>query len=262
MQEVRPMKRRRRLVLGLVGFGLGVAAISTALKRMEQQIRPPHPRLALRSGRLLLSRPPRRALVITAHPDDLELLLGGTLALLSQSGTELTVVDLTDGELGAHRRHAAELRQREQSEAAEILEYAHVEFLHLPDRELSDVNVAAALWQVWLRVRPEAVFAFDAEHFPNRLRHPDHLAGGRAAMAMARASGGQVPLYFYGTSRPDHVVDISPVIGQKVAAVQAHQSQLLIGRRLCGPGIRLLGRLQGKACGLVYAEGLRLDQGC
>lgn len=58
-------------------------------------------------------------LAFGAHPDDVELSAGGTLAKLASQGKRCAIVDLTRGELGT--RGSAELREREAVASASIL---------------------------------------------------------------------------------------------------------------------------------------------
>ncbi|MGE5559491.1 MAG: PIG-L deacetylase family protein [Chloroflexota bacterium] len=252
------MRRRYRIALSVAG-GVALAGIA-AYRSARRALSPRHPRLALRAGLSLLTHPPRRAIAVTAHPDDLELFLGGTLALLPTLGTELTIVDLTDGEKGTRRPHLAPIRRREQEQAAAILGCSRLEFLHLPDLGLrGNPDVETALRSVWDDCRPEAAFAFDPTHYLRMMRHPDHIAGGRAVRRLASRDAPAVPVYYYATRLPNVVVDVSPVLGRKTAALLCHRSQLRFGRRPYPALVRILGRMQGRACNLACAEGLRRE---
>src|SRR5262249_50726118 len=110
---------------------------------------------------------------ICAHPDDAELVMGGTLALAASRGRRVALVDLTRGESGS--RGTPELRASEAAEAARILGAAHRESLGLPDSRLEvsptqkDVVVSALR-----RLQPRVVI------FPHwEQRHPDHSAASR-----------------------------------------------------------------------------------
>src|SRR3954470_21237913 len=93
---------------------------------------------------------------ICAHPDDAELVMGGTLAREAARGRRVALVDLTRGESGS--RGTPETRAAEAAEAARILGVAHRESLGLPDAQLCNVTeqkdkVVAAL----RRLRPRVV---------------------------------------------------------------------------------------------------------
>lgn len=105
---------------------------------------------------------------ICAHPDDAELVMGGTLAREAARGRRVALVDLTRGESGS--RGTPELRAAEAADAARILGVAHRESLGLPDAGLSNVTeqkdpIVAAI----RRLRPRVVILPHWEQ-----RHPDH----------------------------------------------------------------------------------------
>jgi bacillithiol biosynthesis deacetylase BshB1 len=113
-----------------------------------------------------------------AHPDDVELSAGGTLAKLAAAGRVTAIVDLTQGELGT--RGSAALRLKEATAAAQILGLAHRENLQMADGffEVDEPHLRQII-EVLRRLRPDTVLA-------NALsdRHPDH---GRGAELIARA---------------------------------------------------------------------------
>jgi bacillithiol biosynthesis deacetylase BshB1 len=105
---------------------------------------------------------------LCAHPDDAELVMGGTLAREAARGRRVALVDLTRGECGS--RGTPEIRAREATEAARILGVQHRESLGLPDAGLSNVTeqkdpIVAAI----RRLRPRVVILPHWEQ-----RHPDH----------------------------------------------------------------------------------------
>jgi bacillithiol biosynthesis deacetylase BshB1 len=107
-------------------------------------------------------------LAIAAHPDDVELTCGGTLARLKASGYRFGIIDLTRGEMGT--RGSAEDREREAAEAARILKSTWRGALDIPDGRVENT------WENKLKVarvlreqRPRVVI------LPYwKGRHPDH----------------------------------------------------------------------------------------
>ena len=71
-----------------------------------------------------------------AHPDDIEITCGGTIAKLTKLGYQVGILHMTNGE--PTPRGTPEIRARELAEAAQFLGVAHVETLSLPNRELFD----------------------------------------------------------------------------------------------------------------------------
>ena len=168
-----------------------------------------------------------------AHPDDVELSAGGTVARAVAAGKRVALVDLTRGELGT--RGSAELREREAAAAADVLGVAHRENCGLPDGAVGeDAESLSRVVEVIRRLKPAVVLA-------NALsdRHPDH---GRAAALVARAcflaglsrfEPGLAPWrprlvlhYIQDRMRiPTVVVDISGFEQAKYAAIAAYGSQ-------------------------------------
>ncbi len=181
-----------------------------------------------------------RVLAIGIHPDDVEIGCGGTVARLTKSGDEVTIVDLTRGESSTNG--TAEGRAREAEEAARILGVAARWNAALPDTGLHSEDAVQLRTIVALirRARPHVVLVPNADD-----PHPDHAAGGKLthhAIFLSNVGGyvteyqgarqerWRVPraLVYSGRHevRPDVVVDITSVQETKMAAVRAHGSQV------------------------------------
>jgi bacillithiol biosynthesis deacetylase BshB1 len=173
-------------------------------------------------------------LAFGAHPDDIELFAGGTLAKMAALGYAAGVVDMSRGELGS--RGTPAIRAKEAKKAARILGLKVRENLGLPD---GDIRVTAAARMKVIRVlrkyRPSLVLVHHWED-----KHPDHVNTSRLVTEAAHHAGlakiktGQerfrpvAVLYFKlpaGTF-PSLVVDISDYAEQRLAAIQAYGSQL------------------------------------
>ncbi|MEZ5064794.1 MAG: bacillithiol biosynthesis deacetylase BshB1 [bacterium] len=174
-----------------------------------------------------------RAVAFGAHPDDVELYAGGLVAGWARRGVEVTLVDLTAGELGT--RGSVETRAAEAAEAARILGVKR-EGLRLPDGKLSAEDPAqlAAVVEALRRHRPDVILGPGP-----RDPHPDHAAAClliRKARFLARlakwpAAGepcrpGPVLLYEQKTPfEPDLIVDVSADQETKRRAIAAYGSQ-------------------------------------
>src|SRR5262249_6812923 len=103
---------------------------------------------------------PLDVIAVGAHPDDVEIACGGTLAKLAKQCYRAGVVDLTDGEPTQHSP-GPEVRLAEAEAAAKKLG-VHVRVqLGLPNRRLFDTFEArVALGKVFRRYRPRLVFGF------------------------------------------------------------------------------------------------------
>jgi bacillithiol biosynthesis deacetylase BshB1 len=174
-------------------------------------------------------------LAIAAHPDDVELSVGGTLVKLGRMGYATGILDLTRGEAGT--RGSPRLREAESRRASEILGLTIRESLDLGDSHLwvnedSRVEVARAL----RRLRPRIVLT---QHWDDP--HPDHAhtsqlvreAAHVAGLAKYDAEAGyerwrpSCVAYFHFTRvvAPTFIVDISETFERKWEAIRAHQSQ-------------------------------------
>ncbi len=175
-------------------------------------------------------------LAIGAHPDDVEIGMGGTVASLARSGHRVVLLDLTNGEptpLGSPER-----RKAEGEAAARVLGAARRITLPLPNRYLADtVENRIAVAEVIREVRPEILFIpywVDA--------HPDHVAAERLAEAArfyakltkTEMRGdphypGRVFHYLCTHYRlhvePAFVLDITAEIERKMEAVACYTSQ-------------------------------------
>jgi N-acetylglucosamine malate deacetylase 1 len=114
---------------------------------------------------------PLDVIAVGAHPDDVEIACGGTLAKLARQGYRVGIVDLTDGE-PTPNSPGPEARAAE-AEAARKTLGVHVRvLLDLPNRRLFDsFEARVALAKVFRRYRPKLVFGF-GEKTP--LASPDH----------------------------------------------------------------------------------------
>ncbi len=255
--EARPDRSlavKRRLFAALYRIG----SLPPVERLAARLVAPDHALLALSQGELLVSTA-RRVLAFTAHPDDLEFFCGGTLRRMALAGSRITAVVLTDGEKRGNWLDLAEQRQAEQWQAARLQGYESVTFLGLPDFGLpEDPRLERLLARAWDEAAPQVVFAFDPKELLPRMANRDHKALGRAILDLARSrvsSGAQV--YFYGTRSPDVLVDISPVIADKLRAVKAHRSQMVyLDEDATDGAVRLLARIMAGRSGVAYAEGL------
>ncbi len=177
-------------------------------------------------------------LAIGAHPDDVELSCGGTVAKLVKQGRSVGILDLTRGELGT--RGTPETREAEATEAARILGVHVRENLDLPDGhiEIHHANMLRIV-QLIRKYKPDVLL------FPHWLeRHPDHEhthALCREAWFFAGLE--KIETTVFGVKQepfrprayyhymqwyefvPAFVVDISEEFEQRMQAVRAYRSQ-------------------------------------
>lgn len=176
----------------------------------------------------------KRILVLSPHPDDEAIGLGGTIGLHVARGDTVEVIFLTSGEKGVRGRPATEvgpMREQEAQATAQILGYARLEFWRQPDGALrASQELVERLRRKLASFRPNSIYVpHDAE------MHPDHRAAVRLvqrALASSKKSRPRVLMYEVWTplQKIDHVEDISGQVETKLAAIRAHKSQCDIMR--------------------------------
>jgi LmbE family N-acetylglucosaminyl deacetylase len=196
--------------------------------------------------------PPRRALAVMAHPDDIEFMCGGLLSAWARAGAELHYCLLTDGGSGSRDPNAAPaelaaLRQQEQRAAGAILGATGYTFLGHPDgRLVATVELRLQIARVIRQVRPDVVLTSDPRFYYNGwyINHPDHRAAGEATLAAVmplantllaapelRAEGLEPhdvrEVYLAIPDQPTRFVPLEPGdLDRKIAAMRAHASQV------------------------------------
>src|SRR5215203_466547 len=139
----------------------------------------------------------KRLIVVAAHPDDLEVVCGGTIALLAERGVEIISVNCTLGDIGTQERELgrqalASTRLAETEAAAKILGIKEVYNLGHHDGELMpDLEVRAQIARLYRQSQADTLFTFDP--FWSGQIHPDHRASGQAAIDAYMPS--KMPLY-------------------------------------------------------------------
>ena len=172
-------------------------------------------------------------LAIAAHPDDVEMCCGGTLARLKDRGRSFGILDLTRGEMGT--RGTAELRDEEARRAAEILGASFRKRLDFGDgglrRTAAEEN---ALIEAIRLHRPRIILTSYPED-----RHPDHarcgaLVADAAFYAGLRKRESEHPAHrpqqvlFFSTMyyhAPSFVVDVTETYTRRREAILAFRSQ-------------------------------------
>ena len=174
-------------------------------------------------------------LAIGAHPDDVELGVGGTILRLTQDGYSVGILDLTLGELGS--RGSVEERMREAEEAAERLQVTVRHNAELPDGGLQNTPEQRNEVIPYIRMlRPKLLLV----HRKND-RHPDHRVAaelvrdanffaGVASIVTEDSPYRADHTYQYNPytdddSPPQVVMDISGVFEQKMDALASYRSQ-------------------------------------
>lgn len=177
-------------------------------------------------------------LAIGAHPDDVELGCGGTLAKLISEGKKVAIVDLTQGELGTRGTNVT--RAEEAASASEILGISARENLKMKDGFiLNSEEYQLQIVKMIRKYQPEIVLANAVDD-----RHPDHAKAAKLVSDACFLSGlvkieteldgenqkqwrpKQVFHYIqWKHITPDFVIDISNFMEKKIEACLAYKTQ-------------------------------------
>jgi len=229
--------------------------------------------------------------VVFAHPDDAEFGAGGTIRKLSAEGHRVYYMCLTKGNVGSYDRsmtpeRLAETRRDEMEEAARCLGVEKVFFLGYDDSALyPSFAMRARVVRLLRTVKADIVLAMDP--WLPHLTHIDHRTA--AWVAIEAASNAEWHLAHYDqysceglephpvrevqlffTDDPNHYVDITDTIEDKVKACLCHRSQIGQGRpkgeeltramATTADRLRRSARELGAKCGFQYAEGFKILQ--
>ena len=207
------------------------------------------------------------ALCVGAHPDDVEIGMGGTVAGMVRQGLRVAIVDLTNGEPTPYG--TPELRAEESAAAARVLGVSERRTLTMPNRYLVDsVENRTALAEVIRELRPRMLFTPYPED-----AHPDHVAASALCLA-ARFYGkftktgmsGEphyVPrVYRYMAvhmrivAEPTFIMDVSADIETKMEALAVYHSQFGANERNRDvlPMMRSFAEMWGRMAGVAYGE--------
>jgi len=213
-------------------------------------------------------------IAVGAHPDDVEIGCGGTLALLAAQGFSVGIVDFTDGE-PTPRSSGPEQRLAEAAAAARVLGAVHREHLGFPNRRLFDCFEArVALATVFRRHRPglvlgiaaktplaspdhaEAVALTEAAVFYSRLTKWDDLFPGLPVHTVPQLLG-----YFLFAGIPEAppgqwpiVVDIAGHLETKLRAIGCYESQFPAQKAHVFPRVRAMAETAGVMAGCAAGE--------
>lgn len=229
-------------------------------------------------------------LAIHAHPDDVEILAGGTVAQLASLGHRVVIATMTPGDCGTHDYSPEEIAAIRRAEAAASARLIGAEYRCLEFRDLavfSDDASRRRVTEALRQVRPDLVLAaspidYMADHEAASQLVRDACFGAPAPNYATRAPDPAPPLpaiphlYFMdplgGVDRenrpivPDFYVDVAAFFATKRAMLAEHKSQRNWLLKHHGVDDYILNmerytRLHGERVGVEYAEGFRHYKG-
>ncbi|MEM7112513.1 MAG: PIG-L family deacetylase [Chloroflexota bacterium] len=218
-----------------------------------------------------------RVLAIGAHPDDLEILCGGTLAKYCQQGHQVFMVHLANGSRGSNQYSEAELitiRRQEAREAARLIGAEYIEGGFANDLEIYPSQTLRDQVTDLIRMaEPDVIITLAPNDYS-----PDHNYTSQLVFDASHAV--TIPLYktkhkanrtpaailFMDTVtgigfQPEEYVDISDVIETKKQMILCHQSQQAFAashrQAKFLENALVQSRFRGHQAGVDYAEGFR-----
>jgi N-acetylglucosamine malate deacetylase 1 len=218
-----------------------------------------------------------RVLAVGAHPDDLEILAGGTLARYVDEGHETIMSHVTNGDLGSFVHQRADLADLRTDESRASAAVAGAEYLSLGISD-GEVNAASAdqrrmMVNLIREAGPDVVLT----HAPNDY-HTDHNETSKLVfdtsflatvplLETEKPHHPTVPPLIYMDTvaglrfEPSEFVDITGWIEKKVSMLAEHRTQLEWLRDRAGidvlEDVRTVARFRGLQCGVRYAEAFR-----
>ena len=217
-----------------------------------------------------------RVLAITAHPDDAELLCGGTLAKYAERGDNVSIAIATNGEVGSPtmtKEETAKTRQSEAKNAAELID-AELFWLGFPDEFLTDSKeVRLAFINTIRQANADVILT----HWPEDLYNPDHSTTGQVANDVALMVTvpnivteadpiDEIPVVYFIDSlaglrfNPTEYVEITDTLQLKQKMLAQHESQVsdwlkdqygVDSQEM----LETMARFRGIQSGVPYAEG-------
>lgn len=222
-------------------------------------------------------------LAIGAHPDDVELGCGGTVAKFISEGKTVAIIDLTQGELGTRGTNIT--RAQEAAEATKILGVSARENLKMNDGFLQNSEeYQMMIVEVIRKYQPEIVLANAIDD-----RHPDHAKAAKLVSDACFLSGlvkietsiegeNQKPwrpkqIYHYiqwKNVTPDFAIDISDFMDKKIEACLAYKTQFYdpnsnepmtpIATKDFLESLTYRAQDLGRLCGVAFAEGFTTEK--
>ena len=190
---------------------------------------------------------PAQVMIVTAHPDDAEFGVAGTVARWVREGKSVVYVVCTSGDKGTSDPsmkpdELARIREKEQMAVAKLLGVREVIFLRHPDQSLEDTpEFRKEIVRLIRLYKPETIVTSDP--YRRYIWHRDHRIAGQvtldAIFPYARdhlaypdlLEEGLQPhkvreVLLWGTEEPNYRSDITDTFDTKIAALRCHKSQV------------------------------------
>ena len=215
----------------------------------------------------------KRILIVSPHPDDETLGVGGTIAKLAKAGNDIKVLTVSGHLPPLYKRRDYELTVKEAKKAFKILGVKSSTFLELPATKIGDIPIHEfnkKIFDVIVNFKPQIVFC------PYPDRHIDHRLVFDIVMVATRPVGIGKKIEIVAAYEtlsethwnaphiepnfiPNWVIDISNSIEKKIKALKCYKSQI---SDFPGPrsieAIEALSKFRGTQAGFGYGEGMQI----
>ncbi|HVM14803.1 MAG TPA: PIG-L family deacetylase [Egibacteraceae bacterium] len=218
-----------------------------------------------------------RVLAVGAHPDDLEILCGGTLARYVAEGHEVVMATVANGDLGSFVHQRAEIAglRAEEARASAAIAGAELMTLGVPDGEVSAASPDQRRMVIDLvrEARPDVIITHPPNDYMTDHNQASQLVFDTSFLATLPLlqtthphHGTVTPLLYMDTIaglqfEPSEFVDITDHLETKLSMFAAHRTQLEWLRDHDDVDmleqLRTVARFRGLQCGVQYAEGFR-----
>jgi LmbE family N-acetylglucosaminyl deacetylase len=214
-------------------------------------------------------------LVFGAHPDDIEILCGGTSAKYVRLGHKVTHCVMTDGQVSSRtipNKKLAAIRKREAKAAADMIG-ADLICMDIKDEMLFDnEKTRLKVLEVVLSVRPDVIITMSDRDYSSDHRATYALVLSVVPMSVVKNCYSKLPcldkhpvIYIMDTVAgidflPSEYVDISEDFETKLKAFRCHKSQIECSQELDSDfeeQVKILSRFRGMQAGVRYAEGFQ-----
>ena len=215
-----------------------------------------------------------RVLAVGGHPDDLEILCGGTLAKYVKLGHKVVMAHLLNGNKGHYEMNSKELARVRKEEAENAAQIIGAEMLSLdfPDGELfSNLETRKKVIDLIRQVKPDVIITHTPRDYMSDHIITSHLVCDASFLSASPLfkTGQEVhdkitPIFFIDTMAgvnflPSEYVDISDTFEKKKEMIKQHRSQIDWLKRHNNIDmlefVETVNRFRGLQCGVKYAEG-------
>lgn len=214
-------------------------------------------------------------LIFGAHPDDIEILCGGTSAKYAELGHKVTHCIMTDGQVSSQKipnKELVKIRKQEAEMAADAIGAGLIHFGVKDEMLFDNEENRLKVLDVILKARPDVIITMSDKDYSMDHRATNHLVSAVVPMTVVKNCYSGLPclekhpvIYIMDTISgvdflPAEYVDISGTFTTKLKALHCHQSQIEVFGSIDSnleEQVKIQARFRGMQAGVLYAEGFQ-----